>query len=127
MDLAESDERSGWIAGHGLGKQLPVASNCLPVVGSGKAKVQVAGRVFNAIGAAQSALAGAEGMPKPGGNLSSRVLPECNLQQIQAVRSNSWNRRRVRQFFWDIALAPRATGYSGRLAAKISDQSCGLK
>ena len=79
VELLEGEERSCGVAGDGFGQQAAVGEDGFAVVGRGEAEIQLAGRVFGAIGTAQTAFPGAESAAKPG------KIPAGNGQPFDAV------------------------------------------
>jgi hypothetical protein len=63
MNLAQSYQRGHQVPGDSFGKQLTVPDDILAVIVRGKSKVEFAGGIFRAVGAGNSATAGAEACP----------------------------------------------------------------
>jgi hypothetical protein len=94
MDLAERDERGRRVSGYSFGQQLAVASYVGAVVFSRKPQVELAWRLFCAVGAGHAAAAGAEAMPEPW-----NLIPARYLEPFDPISSDGGSRRGWREFF----------------------------
>jgi hypothetical protein len=112
MNLAQGDERRGWVAGDCFGQKLAVAGYDLPVVGVGKAEIQFAGSVFSAVGTAEAAAASAETVPKP-----AEFFPFWDWQPLDAIGSYMGGGGGWTQLLRGSAIEAHAAGYSGRFTA----------
>ena len=81
-------------AGYRLDQQAAIFKNDCAVVFRGESKIQLAGRVLNAVGAAAAAFPGAEAGPEPG-----ETLPSGDRQPVHSVGGHLRLRRDDAQIF----------------------------
>jgi len=118
MKLAKGEERGLRVAGYGFGQQAAVGEDGGAVVARGEAEIQLAGRVFGAIGAGETALSGAESAPKPG------KIPARNGQPFDSVCGMAGNGNGRREFFRSGTIETGRPGGAGLLTAWIADEAC---
>ena len=121
VDLLEGEDWGSVAAGNGLGQQAAVGEDDCAFVGRGETEIQLAGRVFGAIGAAQAAFPGAESAPKPG------KIPAGNGQPFDAVGGAAGNGKGRGELLGSDADKAGGTGRAGTAglrAARVADQAC---
>jgi hypothetical protein len=118
MDLADTDQRRGWVSGDGFGQKLAVPGHRIPIVWGRKTQIQFSWRAVAAVSPAFSAFAGAETMPKP-----RRPVPMGHWQPMDPVGGQARRRRSLGQFPGKGALESHPARDASSLAAKAAHQA----